>query len=89
MSTAAAVPARGPAGYPPQPAPPVVWHPDRATALTCTRCGRPACPECLTPASVGFHCRACVAEAQAATQRAPRTVAGARLGREADRHDAC
>ncbi len=55
------------------------WHPDRATALTCTRCGRPACPECLTPASVGFHCRACVAEARANYQ-APRTVAGSQWG---------
>lgn len=55
------------------------WHPDRATALTCSRCGRPACPECLTPASVGFHCRACVAEARAAQRSAaPRTVVGAR-----------
>jgi len=55
------------------------WHPDRATALTCTRCGRPACPECLTPASVGFHCRACVAEARA-NYRAPRTVSGSQWG---------
>jgi membrane associated rhomboid family serine protease len=55
------------------------WHPDRATALSCSRCGRPACPECLSPASVGFHCRACVAEARAAQRTsAPRTVAGAR-----------
>jgi membrane associated rhomboid family serine protease len=47
--------------------------------LTCTRCGRPACPECLTPASVGFHCRACVAESR--TNYVPaRTVAGSRLG---------
>lgn len=58
---------------------PCTWHPDRATPLTCSRCGRPACPECLTPASVGFHCRECVAQGQAAT-RAPRTIAGARLG---------
>lgn len=55
------------------------WHPDRATALRCSRCGRPACPECLTSASVGFHCRACVAEARAAQRAAaPRSVAGAR-----------
>lgn len=55
------------------------WHPDRITALTCSRCGRPACPECLTPASVGFHCRACVAEARASQRAAaPRTVVGAR-----------
>jgi len=72
-------PPQGPVGPPVQPGATCSWHPDRGTALTCTRCGRPACPECLTPASVGFHCRACVAEAQA-TQRAPRTVAGAKVG---------
>ncbi|MET3805881.1 membrane associated rhomboid family serine protease [Nakamurella sp. UYEF19] len=55
------------------------FHPDRATGLHCTRCGRPACPECLTQASVGFHCRACVAEGQAA-QRSVRTVTGAPVG---------
>lgn len=55
------------------------WHPQRATALTCSRCGRPACPDCLTPASVGFHCRACVTDARAAQRSAaPRTVVGAR-----------
>lgn len=57
------------------------FHPERATALSCTRCGRPACSECLTPASVGFHCQACVAEARA-TQRAPRTIAGSRVGQQ-------
>lgn len=55
------------------------WHGDRPTAVSCSRCGRPACPECLTPASVGQHCRACVAEARA-TQRVPMTVSGARQG---------
>ncbi len=57
------------------------WHPDRATALHCTRCGRPACPDCLTPASVGFHCRSCVAESRS-TQRVPRTVSGAIHGQQ-------
>ena len=55
------------------------FHPDRQTALHCTRCGRPACPECLTPASVGFHCRACVAEGRANVP-VQRTIAGARVG---------
>ncbi len=57
------------------------WHPDRPTGLSCTRCGRPACPECLTPASVGFHCRACQAESRS-TQRVPRTIAGGVHGRQ-------
>ncbi|UZF56455.1 rhomboid family intramembrane serine protease [Gordonia polyisoprenivorans] len=35
-------------------------HPDRPTALSCTRCGRPACPGCLHPAAVGQHCDECV-----------------------------
>lgn len=74
----------GPGGAPYQPpAQPAVcaFHPDRATSLFCSRCGRPACPECLTPAAVGFHCRACVAEGRA-TQRQARTVSGARVGQQ-------
>jgi membrane associated rhomboid family serine protease len=53
-----------------------VRHPDRPTALACTRCGRPACPDCLRPAPVGAHCVDCLAEA-ARTTRTARTVAGA------------
>lgn len=68
-----------PAGVTPAGAAPVcTWHPDRQTNLSCTRCGRPACPECLTPATVGFHCRACVAESRG-TQRVARTHAGSRV----------
>lgn len=58
---------------------PCVRHPDRPTALRCTRCERPACPECLREASVGYHCVDCVREAQH-TIRRPVTVAGAQLG---------
>ncbi|WP_439644589.1 rhomboid family intramembrane serine protease [Gordonia soli] len=28
--------------------------------MSCSRCGRPACPECLRPAAVGQHCVACL-----------------------------
>jgi membrane associated rhomboid family serine protease len=56
--------------------PSCVRHPDRPTGLRCTRCERPACPECLRDASVGYQCVDCVNEGRRATRRA-RTVAGA------------
>jgi len=31
-------------------------HPDRATGLSCTECGRPICTECMTMAPVGIRC---------------------------------
>lgn len=37
-------------------------HPDEQTRVHCTRCGRPICPACMTPAPVGHHCPTCVAE---------------------------
>jgi membrane associated rhomboid family serine protease len=42
-------------------------HPDRETGRRCTRCGRPACPDCLREASVGSHCVDCVKEAAPST----------------------
>ncbi|WET79713.1 rhomboid family intramembrane serine protease [Amycolatopsis sp. QT-25] len=36
------------------------WHPNRPTGLSCSRCERPACPDCLREAAVGFHCTDCV-----------------------------
>src|SRR5258708_7194226 len=35
-------------------------HLDRETGRACTRCGRPACPDCLIQASVGSQCFECV-----------------------------
>jgi membrane associated rhomboid family serine protease len=35
-------------------------HRDRVTGRRCTRCGRPACPDCLHQASVGSHCWECI-----------------------------
>lgn len=58
--------------------PSCVRHPDRPTGLRCTRCDRPACPECLREASVGYQCVDCVNEGRRSTRQA-RTVAGAGL----------
>ncbi len=70
-------PNQQPGGYGYQPAPEVcVRHRDRPTGLRCNRCHRPACPDCLREASVGYHCVDCVAEA-GRTQRYATTVAGA------------
>lgn len=45
------------------PAPPSVEHcyrhPDRETGRRCTRCGKPACSDCLIQAQVGSHCLDC------------------------------
>lgn len=37
-------------------------HPNETTRVHCTRCDRPICPDCMTPAPVGHHCPDCVAE---------------------------
>ena len=50
-------------------------HGDRETYISCQRCRRPICPECMNDASVGFHCPVCVAEASASVRK-PRTMAG-------------
>lgn len=52
-------------------------HPNREALVRCTRCDRPICPDCMRPASVGFHCPDDVAEGRR-TVRAPRTLVGAR-----------
>ncbi|KQV74749.1 hypothetical protein ASC61_06870 [Aeromicrobium sp. Root344] len=50
-------------------------HPDREAYISCQRCERLICPECMNDASVGFQCPSCIAEG-AKSVRAPRTMAG-------------
>jgi membrane associated rhomboid family serine protease len=76
----------GPPNLPPHPGgpptgPPAVCvrHQDRPTGLSCARCGRPACPECLREASVGYQCVDCVNEGRRQVRRGT-TVAGAEPG---------
>src|SRR3954451_9040004 len=40
-------------------------HPSRETAVNCSSCGRPICPDCMTPTPVGMRCPEC------ARQRTP------------------
>ncbi|MDQ3789786.1 MAG: rhomboid family intramembrane serine protease [Actinomycetota bacterium] len=57
--------------------PACVRHPDRPTGLRCVRCDRPACPDCLREASVGYQCVDCVADGNK-TVRPARNTGGAR-----------
>jgi membrane associated rhomboid family serine protease len=34
-------------------------HTNRETGVSCSNCGRPICPECMTPTSVGMRCPEC------------------------------
>ena len=34
-------------------------HPARETGVSCSNCGRPICPDCMTPTPVGMRCPEC------------------------------
>lgn len=54
-------------------------HPDRETGVSCSSCGRPICPECMTPTPVGMRCPECASQ----RTRVVRNPTGSRTGFEA------
>ncbi|WP_300614385.1 rhomboid family intramembrane serine protease [Trebonia sp.] len=71
------------ASHPGQDSPPTCYrHPDRETWVSCVRCGRHACPDCLRQAAVGQQCVECVRGAGHGARQA-RTVFGGRPSRTA------
>ncbi|HEX8866964.1 MAG TPA: rhomboid family intramembrane serine protease [Lentzea sp.] len=73
----APVPPDGPIGAQPE-TPVCARHSDRPTRLRCTRCDRPACPDCLREAAVGMQCVDCVNEGRRSV-RSARTIVGAQV----------
>jgi membrane associated rhomboid family serine protease len=53
-------------------------HAGRETYLSCVRCGRPACPDCLRSAPVGQQCVECIREGNKDV-RQPTAVFGGRM----------
>ncbi len=58
-------------------------HTDRESHIRCQRCERPICPDCMRPASVGFHCPSCVKEGSRATRSGRTPYGGQRTGNPA------
>ena len=49
-------------------------HPSRETGVSCSSCGRPICPDCMTPTSVGMRCPECARDrTKVRTLRTPTT----------------
>jgi membrane associated rhomboid family serine protease len=48
-------------------------HPNRETGVSCSSCGRPICPDCMTPTPVGMRCPEC--SRQRTKVRTARTMA--------------
>ena len=50
------------------PVPTCYRHPGRETYVSCVRCGRYACPDCLRSAAVGQQCVECVRQGNRGTR---------------------
>src|SRR5579884_2066125 len=51
-------------------------HPSRETGVSCSNCGRPICPDCMTPTPVGMRCPECARQ----TTRVKRVRSGGGAG---------
>ena len=67
----------GPGTTPSTGVPTCFRHPGRETYVSCVRCGRPACPDCLRSAAVGQQCVDCVRAGNRGTRQVG-TVFGGR-----------
>lgn len=65
------------------PVPTCYRHPDRETYISCQRCGRPICPDCMNSAAVGFQCPDCVKQGAKETRQGKTAYGGARSGNPA------
>jgi membrane associated rhomboid family serine protease len=45
-------------------------HPNRETGVSCSNCGRPICPDCMTPTPVGMRCPECARDRTRVTRGA-------------------
>jgi membrane associated rhomboid family serine protease len=53
-------------------------HPDRETYISCQRCGKPICPDCMRDAAVGFQCPDCIKEGAKSTRQGQAAYGGKR-----------
>ena len=44
-------------------------HPNRETGVSCSNCGNPICPDCMTPTPVGMRCPDCSQAEDAGARR--------------------
>lgn len=54
-------------------------HPGRETYVSCQRCERPICPDCMIPSSVGHQCPECVQSGMVTTRQTALPYGGTRV----------